>query len=38
MYEIPSQTGVAEVVISREVIIERKRPVLLFQKKRAESA
>ena len=38
MYEIPSQTGVTEVVISREVVIERKRPVLLFQKKRAESA
>ena len=38
MYEIPSQTGVAEVVISREVIVERKRPVLVFHKKRAESA
>ncbi len=38
MYEIPSQTGVAEAVISREVIVERKRPVLVFHKKRAESA
>lgn len=38
MYEIPSQTGVAEVVIGREVIVERKRPVLLFHKKKAESA
>ena len=39
MYEIPSQTGVAEVVIGREEIIERKRPILLFHnKKKAESA
>jgi ATP-dependent Clp protease ATP-binding subunit ClpX len=38
MYEIPSQTGVAEVVIDREMIVERKRPLLLFHKKRAESA
>jgi ATP-dependent Clp protease ATP-binding subunit ClpX len=38
MYEIPSQTGVAEVVIDREMIVERKRPLVLFHKKRAESA
>jgi ATP-dependent Clp protease ATP-binding subunit ClpX len=39
MYEIPSQTGVAEVVIGREEIMERKRPILLFHnKKKAESA
>ena len=37
MYEIPSQTGVAEVVINREVVVERRRPILLY-KKRAESA
>jgi ATP-dependent Clp protease ATP-binding subunit ClpX len=37
MYEIPSQTGVAEVVINREVVAERRRPILLY-KKRAESA
>jgi 4-hydroxy-tetrahydrodipicolinate synthase len=29
---------VAEVVIGREVIMERKRPILLFDKKKAESA
>jgi ATP-dependent Clp protease ATP-binding subunit ClpX len=38
MYEIPSQTGVEEVVIGREVILERNRPILLYQKKKAESA
>jgi len=37
MYEIPSQTGVAEVVIKREIVMERRRPILLY-KKRAESA
>jgi ATP-dependent Clp protease ATP-binding subunit ClpX len=38
MYEIPSQTGVAEVIIGREVILDRNRPILLYQKKKAESA
>jgi ATP-dependent Clp protease ATP-binding subunit ClpX len=38
MYEIPSQTGVAEVVIGREAVLERKRPLLLYHKKKAESA
>lgn len=38
MYEIPSLTGVAEVVIGRESILERKRPILLYHKKKAESA
>ncbi|MFQ5883053.1 MAG: ATP-dependent Clp protease ATP-binding subunit ClpX [Candidatus Methylomirabilales bacterium] len=38
MYEIPSQTGVAEAIINREVVMERKRPILLFRKKKAESA
>ncbi len=37
MYEIPSQTEVAEVVINREGVMERRRPILLY-KKRAESA
>jgi ATP-dependent Clp protease ATP-binding subunit ClpX len=39
MYEIPSQTGVAEVMIGREMVIERKPPIRLFHnKKKAESA
>ena len=38
MYEIPSLTGVAEVIIGREAIIERKRPILLYHKKKAETA
>ncbi len=38
MYEIPSLTGVAEVIIGREAILERKRPILLYHKKKAETA
>jgi len=38
MYEIPSLTGVAEVIIGRETIMERKRPILLYHKKKAETA
>ncbi len=38
MYEIPSLTGVAEVIIGREAIMERKRPILLYHKKKAETA
>ncbi|MFQ5532212.1 MAG: ATP-dependent Clp protease ATP-binding subunit ClpX [Candidatus Methylomirabilales bacterium] len=39
MYEIPSKTGVAEVIINREVILERQRPLLVYHsKKKAESA
>ncbi|MFQ5656968.1 MAG: ATP-dependent Clp protease ATP-binding subunit ClpX [Candidatus Methylomirabilales bacterium] len=39
MYEIPSKTGVAEVIINREVILERQRPILVYHsKKKAESA
>ena len=39
MYEIPYQTGVAEVMIGREMVIERKPPIRLFHnKKKAESA
>ncbi len=35
MYEIPSKTGVAEVIINREVIMEQKRPLLVYHKKKA---
>ncbi len=38
MYEIPSLTGVAEVIVGREAIMERKRPILLYHKKKAETA
>lgn len=37
MYEIPSQSGIAECIINREVVLERKNPIILY-KKRAESA
>jgi len=37
MYEIPSQSGIAECIINREVVLERKNPIILY-KKRAETA
>lgn len=37
MYEIPSQSGIAECLINREVVVERKPPILIYRK-RAESA
>jgi len=37
MYEIPSQPGIAECIINREVVVERTRPIIIYAKK-AESA
>ena len=37
MYDIPSQSGIAECIINRESVIERKAPIVLYRKK-AESA
>ena len=37
MYELPSQSGISECIINREVVIERKHPLILYKKK-AESA
>jgi ATP-dependent Clp protease ATP-binding subunit ClpX len=37
MYELPSQSGISECIINREVVIERKHPIILYKKK-AESA
>jgi ATP-dependent Clp protease ATP-binding subunit ClpX len=37
MYEIPSQSGVAECIINRDTVVERKPPIMLYKKK-AESA
>jgi ATP-dependent Clp protease ATP-binding subunit ClpX len=37
MYEIPSQPGVAECIINREVVEQRARPILIYAQK-AESA
>jgi len=37
MYEIPSETGITECLVNREVVAERSRPILLYKKK-AESA
>ena len=37
MYEIPSETGITECLVTREVVVERRRPILLYKKK-AESA
>ncbi len=37
MYEVPSQSGIAECIVNREAVIERKAPIMLYKKK-AESA
>ena len=37
MYEIPSQSGISECIINRDVVVERKHPIILYTKK-AESA
>ncbi len=37
MYEVPSQSGIAECIVNRESVIERKAPIMLYKKK-AESA
>jgi ATP-dependent Clp protease ATP-binding subunit ClpX len=37
MYDIPSRTGIKEVVISEEVIMKKQEPVFVYEKK-AESA
>ena len=37
MYEVPSQSGIAECIVNREAVIDRKAPIMLYKKK-AESA
>jgi ATP-dependent Clp protease ATP-binding subunit ClpX len=37
MYELPSQSGISECIINRDVVRERKHPIILYKKK-AESA
>lgn len=37
MYEVPSQSGIAECIVNRETVVERKAPIILYKKK-AESA
>jgi ATP-dependent Clp protease ATP-binding subunit ClpX len=37
MYELPSQSGISECIINRDVVVERKHPIVLYKKK-AESA
>jgi ATP-dependent Clp protease ATP-binding subunit ClpX len=37
MYEVPSQSGIAECIINRETVTDRKPPIILYKKK-AESA
>ncbi len=33
MYELPSQSGISECIINRDVVIERKHPIILYKKK-----
>jgi ATP-dependent Clp protease ATP-binding subunit ClpX len=37
MYELPSQSGISECIVNRDVVAERKHPIILYKKK-AESA
>ncbi len=37
MYELPSQSGISECIINRDVVVERAHPIILYKKK-AESA
>ena len=37
MYELPSQSGISECIINRDVVIDRSHPIILY-KKMAESA
>ena len=37
MYDLPSQSGISECIVNRDVVIERKHPIILYKKK-AESA
>jgi ATP-dependent Clp protease ATP-binding subunit ClpX len=37
MYELPSQSGISECIVNRDVVTERKHPIILYKKK-AESA
>jgi ATP-dependent Clp protease ATP-binding subunit ClpX len=37
MYELPSQSGISECIINRDVVTQRAHPIILYQKK-AESA
>jgi len=37
MYELPSQSGISECIINRDVVIQRTHPIILYKKK-AESA
>ena len=37
MYDLPSQSGISECIINRDVVVERKHPIILYKKK-AESA
>ncbi len=37
MYDLPSQSGISECIINRDVVVERAHPIILYKKK-AESA
>jgi ATP-dependent Clp protease ATP-binding subunit ClpX len=37
MYELPSQSGISECIINRDVVTQRTHPIILY-KKTAESA
>jgi ATP-dependent protease Clp ATPase subunit len=38
MYEIPSRTGVKEVVVNEEVIMRREQPLIVYEKEQTPSS
>ena len=33
MYDLPSQSGISECIVNRDVVIERKHPIILTRRK-----
>ena len=38
MYEVPSKSGIKEVVVNQEVILKHEAPLIVYHKESAESA
>jgi ATP-dependent Clp protease ATP-binding subunit ClpX len=38
MYDVPSKTGIKEVIVNEEVIVKHEAPLIVYQKESAESA
>ena len=38
MYEVPSKSGIKEVIVNEEVILKHEAPLIVYHKESAESA